>query len=403
MAHSTLFNLRPAKEHLTLFYVTMSVGGALGGVFNSILAPVIFNDIYELRIVVAIAAVLLVVKGPKVQAMDVALGALVGLVALQPITLVQTLFPEIPSGFRALGAGAILFGGYLYLAKRSYAPVIATAVVLGLAAYVASDEVLLRDRSFFGAHKVHDTSGVRKYVNGTTIHGAQRLADFGNRPNPITYYSLAGPLGQIFNSPRGMQAKTVGIVGLGVGALACYKQPSQVWDFYEIDKTVDDIARNPDFFTFMSTCAGSSPTHLGDARIVLSQQTDKKFDILVIDAYSSDAVPVHLTTLEAMQLYRDRLAPGGLLVFHISNRYFDIEVPLARGAKALGLVARIQDYNAPVLKTFNDDFSSLVVVMAGTDDAMQDLARDARWVPLTDDGGALWTDDYANPLSILYK
>lgn len=403
MAHTTLFNHRPSKEYLTLFYVTMSVGGALGGVFNSIVAPVIFNDIYELRIVVVIAALLLVIKAPKVAPIDIAMGVLVGLVALQPITLVQTLFPDIASGYRALAVGGILFGGYLFLAKRGPAPAIATAVVIGLAAYVAADEAILRDRSFFGAHKVHDVSGVRKYVNGTTIHGAQRLADFGKKPTPVTYYGAGGPMGQIFTSPRGTEAKTVGIVGLGVGALACYRQPSQNWDFYEIDKTVDDIARNPAYFTFMSSCAGSSPTYLGDARIVLDRQKDKRFDILVIDGYSSDAVPVHLTTKEAMQLYRDRLAPGGLLVFHISNRYFDIKVPLARGAEALGMVARIQDYTAPNEGVNSDDFSSLVVVMAENEEALQSLAKDPRWVPLISDGGALWTDDYANPLSILYR
>lgn len=403
MAHTALFNHRPAKDHLTLFYVTMSVGGALGGVFNSLLAPVIFDAIYELRIVVVIAAILLVARGAKIQRIDYALGALVGLLALQPISLPLTLFPDFSPGYRSLVAGLVLFAGYLYVAKRSIAPVMATAIAVGLATYVATDEVILRDRSFFGAHIVRDESGVRKYVNGTTIHGAERLAEFGKRPTPITYYSLAGPLGQIFTSPRAEQAQTVGIVGLGVGALACYMQPGRTWDFYEIDKTVDDIARNPDYFTFMSTCAGSSPTHLGDARIVLDQQKDKKFDILVIDAYSSDAVPVHLTTAEALKLYRDRLAPGGLLVFHISNRYFDIEVPLARGAEALGMVARMQNYNAPVLETFNDDFSSRVVVMAESDEAMRDLAQDPRWVPLKSDGGTLWTDDYANPLSILKK
>lgn len=403
MAHTTLFNQRPAKEHLTLFYVTMSVGGALGGVFNSLLAPVIFNAIYELRIVVVIAAILLVVRGAKIQRIDYALGALVGLIALQPMTLAHTQFPDFSLGYRALFSGAILFAGYLFVAKRSIAPVMATAIAVGVATYVASDETILRDRSFFGAHKVQEDSGVRKYVNGTTIHGAERQTDFGKRPTPITYYNRGGPLGQIFTSPRGMQAQSVGIVGLGVGALSCYLQPGQTWDFYEIDKTVDEIARNPDYFTFMSSCAGSSPTHLGDARIVLDQQTDKRFDILVIDAYSSDAVPVHLTTVEAMDLYRDRLSPGGLLVFHISNRYFDIEVPLARGAEALGMVARIQNYKAPAASGFTDDFSSVVVAMAASDDTMQDLAQDPRWVPLTGDGGALWTDDYANPLSILNK
>ena len=400
-AHSALFNRRPAKEHLTLFYVTMSVGGALGGVFNSILAPVIFNDIYELRIMVGVAALLLVAPFTKVAAIDVAIGVLVALVAIQPFVLFYDTFPNLPLVLRAALGITLLFAGYIYLAKRSIAPLVATAVVIGFAAYVTADEAIFRDRSFFGAHKIQEKAGVRRYVHGTTIHGAERLSDFGNKPVPITYYSPTGPMGQIFTSPRGLAANSVGIVGLGVGALACYKQPLQRWDFYEIDKVVDDIARNPKFFTFMSACAGPSPTYLGDARIVLEKQTDKHFDILVIDAYSSDAVPVHLTTTEAVQLYRDRLAPGGLLIFHISNRFFDIELPLARSAAELGMVSLIQNYSASKDSAAKGDLSSRVVVMAQSEADLQDLRQDSRWIALPSDGGDVWTDDYANPLSIL--
>jgi spermidine synthase len=396
-AHSVLFNCRPSKEHLTLFYVTMSVGGALGGVFNSLLAPMIFNDIYELRIMVAIAAILLVAPFSKVKGIDVAFGVVLALIAVQPFLLLYDSLPNLPVLVRALAGGAILFGGYIYLSNRSVAPMIATAVTVAFAAYVTTDDAIFKDRSFFGAHKIQEMGGFRRYVHGTTIHGAERMGDYGKRPEPITYYSLGGPMGQIFTSARGKQAKTVGIVGLGVGALACYRQDQQTWDFYEIDKTVDDIARNANYFTYMSTCAGSSPTYLGDARIVLDHQADKRFDILVIDAYSSDAVPVHLTTTEAVQLYKDRLAPGGLLIFHISNRFFDIELPLARSAEALGMPALMQNYEAPLELAKGGDFSSRVVVMG----ALQDLAQDSRWAPLKSDGGALWTDDYANPLSIM--
>ncbi len=401
MAHATLFIRRPSKEHLTLFYVTMSVGGALGGIFNSIVAPIVFNDIHELRIVVAVAAVLLVTQAAKTTARDIASGMAIGFIALLPVSLLPVLAIDVPVLVRGLAVGAILLGGYYYLAQRGQAAVAATAVAIAAGTYLASEDSVLRDRSFFGAHLVRDTTSLRQYMHGTTIHGAQRLAEFGTRPTPIVYYSLGGPMGQILTSPRGKAAKTVGIVGLGVGALSCYRQPHQDWEFYEIDKVVDEIARNPKFFTFMSSCAGDAPTHLGDARIVLDQQTGKKFDILVIDAYSSDAVPVHLTTIEAMQLYRDRLAPGGLLIFHISNRYFKIELPLGRSAAELGMAARMQFYVVPKDKPALDDFASQVVVMAEDEAALQDIATDPRWTVLRTDGGTLWTDDYANPLSIL--
>lgn len=400
-AHSTLFDHRPSKEHLTLFYVTMSVGGALGGVFNSIVAPIIFNDIYELRIVVVIATVLLLLRSAKGAPRDIILGAVLGLVAVLPFSLSEKLITGIPVMVQMLATAMILFGGFIYFAKRSYAPAAATAVLIGLATYLTPDNAILRDRSFFGVHLVQDVPEIRRYVQGNTIHGAERLADFGKRPTPITYYIPTGPMGQIFLSDRGRRAKTVGIVGLGVGALACYQTPGQSWDFYEIDKAMDDIARNPAYFTFMSNCAGDAPTYVGDARIELDKQAGKTFDILVIDAYSSDAVPVHLTTVEAMALYRDRLAPGGLLVFHISNRYFDIDVPLARSAKALGLAAWIQRYTPEGGGADGQNLPSVVVVMAEDGTPVQDIALDPRWQVLNSDGGAVWTDDYANPLSIL--
>ena len=400
-SHSALFEHRPRKEYLTLFYVTMSVGGALGGVFNSIAAPLIFNEIHEFRIVVGIAALLLIARASKTTANDVILGVLIGVVALQPLTLSQTFFPGLSLQLQSIAVGLILAASYLYYNKRGHIPAVATLLVVGLTAYLTPNEAILKKRSFFGVHMIQDLQDIRRYVHGTTIHGAERLSDFGSRPTPITYYIPTGPMGQVFQSNRGQTAKTVGIVGLGVGALSCYKQPGQSWDFYEIDKTVDDIARNPDYFTFMSSCAGQSPTHLGDARIVLETQKDKKFDILVIDAYSSDAVPVHLTTVEALALYRDRLAPGGLLVFHISNRFFDIDVPLGRSAASLGLRAWIQRYNPDGNGVDGQNLPSVVVVMAQSEDAAKDIAGDDRWQPLVSDGGRLWTDDFANPLSIL--
>ena len=401
MAHSKLFAARPSKDHLTLFYVTMSVGGAMGGVFNSILAPMLFNDIYELKVVVAVAAMLLVIKPAKLRAIDLGYGVLAGLIALLPSSLIDAVFPDMATSVKALAAAGILWAAYQYLAKRGFAPVIATYVVIVLAAYVSAKDVILRDRSFFGVHLVRDMQQVREYVQGTTIHGAERLADFGKRPTPIAYYIPSGPMGQIFLSDRGRAAKTVGIVGLGVGALSCYRQPGQVWDFYEIDKVMDDIARNPAYFTFMSSCAADTSTYLGDARIELEKQAGKTFDILVIDAYSSDAVPVHLTTVEAMDLYSHMLTPGGLLIFHISNRYFDIDVPLARSANTLGLRAWIQRYQPEDTGTDGQNPPSTVVAIAAAGTAAPDIAQDPRWVALQSDGGPVWTDDYANPLSIL--
>jgi hypothetical protein len=401
MAHQRLYEARPHQSYLTLFYVIMSVGGALGGLFNSIFAPMVFNEFFELRITVALSALLIVAFGTRLRAFDALFGVVLGLIALMPLSIGFTYFegtsPKILAAIIATLFAVILWK----YNTRSYAVVTALFTLIVGASFASYEPSIFADRSFFGAHRVVDRDGLRLYANGTTMHGAERVADLTvPRPSGMAYYHSFGPMGQIMSSPRGQSAKSVGIVGLGVGALACYKAPGQSWHFYEIDQKVDEIARNPALFTFMSNCADDAPTHLGDARIVLDQQKDIRFDILVIDAYSSDTVPVHLTTTDALALYKSRLNPGGLLVFHISNRYYQIDLPLARSAASLGMTAMMQIHNdAKDLE--KGLFPSTVVIMAQDPADLGDLAKDARWTPLISDGKPEWTDDYANLLSIL--
>jgi spermidine synthase len=218
-------------------------------------------------------------------------------------------------------------------------------------------------------------------------------------PTPLFYYHPQGPMARVMTSATGLAATDIGVIGLGVGSLACYTQPGQSWQFYEIDTMVDRVARDPAFFTFISDCNPDAPTHIGDARVVLAQQTDTQYDILVVDAYSSDAVPVHLTTNEALKLYRDRLKPGGIIMFHITNRYYDLSRPLARSAADLGLSAYIQRYDgAPDVQS---NSSSKVVIMSPDPASIAPFAADPKWDPVENDGGRIWTDDYANLLAIL--
>ncbi|HLQ20392.1 MAG TPA: fused MFS/spermidine synthase, partial [Tabrizicola sp.] len=223
----------------------------------------------------------------------------------------------------------------------------------------------------------------------------------GSRPTPLTYYHPKGPMAQIVTTPRATPVKSVGIVGLGVGSLACYTQPGQDWHYYEIDQKVVDIARDPSLFTFMSSCAPDPKIHLGDARIVLQGQTDLKFDVLVVDAYSSDAIPVHLTTLEAIQLYLDRLNQGGILVFHVSNRYYDLAQPLSAAAEALGLEARIRNQPFDEIKDIPGAMPSTVVVMARSVPELGVAATDPAWQPLPKAEIELWTDDHSDLLAAL--
>jgi hypothetical protein len=401
-AHRMLFLSRPDAAQLTVFYLTMSVGGALGGLFNSLVAPVIFNDFHELWITVGLTALLLIDATVRPDRRAVAIGVMVGGVAILPAAL--HIYGSHEDALRptALTVAAILAPG-LWLVRRNGASAAAAAIfALIVAVFATQGTAIHRDRSFFGAHEVLDRDGVRFYTNGTTVHGAERQADLaGGKPAPLMYYTPDGPMGQVLTSDWAKGADRIGVVGLGVGSLACYARPGQDWHFYEIDRVVDDIARNPAWFTFMHACAGDAPTHLGDARIVLSQQADMTFDLLVIDAYSSDAVPVHLTTVEAMALYRDRLAPGGLMLFHISNRFYAIDRPLGRSAEALGLTARIQRFIPAIPATDMSVSASVVVAVGAAGGAIDRLAQDPRWQPLPSDGGPVWTDDRADPLSIL--
>ena len=401
MAHQKLYDARPSQGHLTLFYVIMSVGGAIGGLFNSIFAPLLLNDFYELRITVAVAALLLLASGSKLRPKDAAFGIVTGLIALLPLSLGQTILKGSGHSIIAVAVIVALLSGLWISRNRGYAVVTAVMTTMIGAGFASYEPSIFRDRSFFGPHRVVDRDSLRLYANGTTFHGAERIKDLtAERPSPMAYYHEGAPMGQILSSVRGQAARTVGIVGLGVGALACYKNTNQDWHFYEIDQKVNEIARNPNLFTFMSNCAGNSPTHLGDARIVLDQQKDLRFDILVIDAYSSDTVPIHLSTVEALQLYRDRLNPDGIIVFHISNRYYEIEKVLSRSAEALGMKGLLQN-QTDTTGLENGLFPSKVMVIGADDAALGDLTQDPRWVPVPSDGGRLWTDDYANLLSIL--
>ncbi|MEQ8897101.1 MAG: fused MFS/spermidine synthase [Roseovarius sp.] len=405
-AHRRLYKARPAGHGLTGFYLTMSVGGALGGLFNSIVAPVAFSGLQELLITTVLAVLLFIpfATTARETLTRITTGAAIGLALSLPALL---------TGLAATGRDdwtmvlLILFiGAMLGLVRLRHSPLAcfgAGTVALVIGALHIPDASLLRDRSFFGIHVIMEDGGLRIYGNGTTAHGAQHLADDDSpRPEPLYYYHRNGPMAQVLTSARGTAAGTVGVVGLGVGSLACYKQPGQDWHFYEIDPLVDRIARSPEHFRFLSACAPDAPTHMGDGRMVLDRQTDLRFDILVIDAYSSDAVPVHLTTNEAMQLYLDRLSPEGILLYHISNRYYDIDVPLARSAADLGLAARVQHYKGNAQDDAGDIASS-VVMLARTPAAFGDIADDPRWQVLQSDGGRLWTDDYANLISIMKR
>jgi hypothetical protein len=266
-----------------------------------------------------------------------------------------------------------------------------------------NQSVIARARSFYGAYFIADRGEYRVLIHGTTIHGAQSL-----RPQtkciPRTYYFPNGPLGHLFMSFQGEQAKSdIAVVGLGAGTIAGYAQPGQRWTFYEIDPTVERIARDPRYFTLLRDCAPQARVILGDARISLAREPDGTHDLIILDAFSSDAIPVHLLTREAVELYFRKLSPHGVLAFHISNRYFDLRPVLSRLARDAHVVAYLRsDFDVTPADARAGKESSQWVVMARRPEDLGGLLNDKNWFPsLPNVTGAAWTDDYSNVLGAL--
>jgi spermidine synthase len=264
-----------------------------------------------------------------------------------------------------------------------------------------SGTVIHRERSFYGVHTVQRNpyDQTMQLTHGTTLHGKQFMEPKLRR-EPLTYYHRTGPIGQVFEAVHaGGRKPRVGVVGLGTGTQAAYGRSGQAFTFYEIDPAVVSIAENPRYFTFLADARRRGvdlKIVLGDARIRLTEAPDHSFDLLVVDAFSSDAIPAHLLTKEALLLYRKKLAPGGVLAFHISNRYLDLEPVLGNLASHLGMVGVHQhdlDMTAP------GKSSSIWVALAR---APEDLAalkekHGERWRPLRNDPNlSLWTDDFHN-------
>ena len=396
-AHRALYLSRPGTAGLTAFYVVMSVGGALGGFFNSILAPLLFDGLYEVPLTILLAGLVLMPQRDRIGVTGLGRAAIVALLAF----LLGWLEGRwgVPGHVTDLAAAAVLAGALLALAG----PVWATgAIVLFVGAELVHDvgaRSLHRDRSFFATHLVREDDGFHIYSNGTTMHGIQ-IADGGAaRPVPQSYYHPSGPMARVVTADALPPAASIGVVGLGVGSLACYATPAQHWEFYEIDPAVVAIARDESLFTFLADCAPDAPIHLGDARLRLEDE-GPAFDVLVIDAYSSDAVPLHLLTEEAFAIYTSRLAEGGVLVLHLSNRYYDLIPPAARLAREAGLTARVERHR-PGEDEEGFASASYVVAMSADEGHLAAVTRTGGWEDLAPDGRAAWTDDRASLLSAL--
>jgi hypothetical protein len=279
-----------------------------------------------------------------------------------------------------------------------------TVFLLATSTLARLDGVIFADRSFYGTLAVRHTAdgNFHVFLHGTTIHGAQ-ATDPSRRTTPLTYFTLPGPAGDFVRAARSRgRTDQVAVVGLGAGTLACQAQPGERFTFYEIDPLVLRTAADPALFSYLRDCPGSRDVVLGDARVALSHRADARYGLIVLDAFSSDAVPVHLLTRQAVELYRARLEPGGLIAFNITNRYLDLEPVLGRVAAALGAscVSRL-DSNDDGAAFGPGKSGSHWLALAGTPTELGSLGTDPRWQPCRVSSGRVWTDDYANLVGAL--
>jgi hypothetical protein len=411
VCHGELAKHRPHTKYLTLFYLIMSFAGMLGGMFNSFVAPFIFNGIYEYPLM--IIAALLLRPSPKGETwMDKAEQA--AFPALLIIFALMAYFAAVDLGqyMDHIGTALILFIGLSYAyRKQAISFALLTGIVIfsivGLRLYMSN--TVYKERTFFGVLSVRDSvlmdengkpERYKELFHGTTKHGAQRAGRHSKEP--LTYYSRPGPMGQLFKTFDNSNAEwNIGVVGLGAGALACYAKPTQAWSFYEIDPIVIEVAKDTQYFSYLSRCTPKAAMIIGDARLSLQGEEDGKFDLLVIDAFSSDSVPTHLLTQEALSLYMNKLSANGVLAFHITNRHLALKKVLADHARQLNYAALIQEFKpkkAMLLVVATDWF-----VFAKTEQSLAPLYQKGlgRWQkPALYFDMKPWTDDFTNVVGI---
>ncbi len=409
--HGLLAEDRPETDHLTEFYLWISLGGVLGGVFTALVAPALFPGLLEVPALLILSCFLFSrqafqdrltrwLTGVAATIAAIALGvahffdattiaiSTPTTIALTVITLTAALaiLRFTPARFSFLLAG---------LAAASFLVILRP-----------SPQVLVQERSFFGVHRVEvDPSGTFHILyHGTTRHGAQSLQP-ELRHLPLAYYYPTGPADEIFSViNRRSSVHPTAVIGLGTGSIAAYASPSRIMHFFEIDPVVKEIASDPELFTFLADCGESCQVTLGDGRLQLAA-SHESFELIVLDAYTSSAIPVHLLTREAFELYLDHLTTGGLIAVHISNRYLDLQPPLTALAQDLGLTVR---HRVDRVRNDHPYFdlqanSSSWLLLSRTPEDMRELAIDPQWqTPTVDLDVRVWTDDFADLLSTYF-
>jgi hypothetical protein len=402
--HADLAADRPDASRLTEFYFWLSFGGMLGGLFNTLVAPQLFNSVAEYPIAVLLGCLLvrpLQATSPDARRAAVAPVA-TGLLTAAALVLPREFELPISVQLAALGIPALLvFSQRRQGARFGWSA--AAMLAAGLAFSLPAGRVLYATRTFFGVYRVSEdpTSRYHGLAHGTTLHGMQSLAP-DRRREALTYYHSTGPFGQAWRAlPSAARGRAIAAVGLGIGTLATYAGPDQQWTFFEIDPAIEQIARRPEWFTFLPACGTHCTVVTGDARISLAAMPEHGYDLIVLDAFSSDSIPLHLMTREAMDMYLSRLAPGGAILMHISNRHLQLAPIVGRLAADRGLAA-VRRVESGGRDWPEGKHGSDWIAMSRNAADVAPLVANNGWTRLDASPSVpLWTDDFSNILSVL--
>jgi hypothetical protein len=423
MCHSQLAALKPSASKLTEFFLILSIGGALGGFFNAIIAPSFFIIPIEYGLVLILALFVRHYQKPANSFSD----ALVEFrrvlrfksggfsdfeKILNSFLFFVFLFFAVFSTEATFKFLAALIFAYVLLncaEKRWLFAVLSTVLLIF---FMPGSEwnnsnfqdVKYRDRNFFGVMKVVDTEEeVRMLLHGTTNHGTQPL-DPALRLEKVSYYGEDSPISDIFEALDQRNGKqNIAILGLGIGVTACYQKADRHFDFFEIDPAIVEIAQNKELFTYLSDCKSPYDVILGDARLTMAKQPDQRYDLILADAFSSDNVPAHLLTQEAIKMYLTKLKPDGFLVFHVSNNHLDLEPMLAKSVQEMGLFSVAKASIGDELKGTKIGFyPAHFIVISANDSVLETLrAKFTDWSDGRTRGGIEpWTDQFSNIVSV---
>jgi hypothetical protein len=414
VCHGELAKRRPLARYLTSFYLWMSAGGMIGGISAGLIAPHVFSWIAEYPILIALA--LLCRPGLRFATDRNAIVfwivfAVAALGSMVP-RLVFGWEPEVRyyTWFLCI---LLALGVLVWRDPLKFAVLIALCFVT-IRIYEVYGVSQFSLRSFFGVHRIYETNSgqFRVLKHGTTVHGAQQLTDddgklITGRPPDIMYYYESSAMAQAVRAAREVKRGPIkmAVIGLGAGALACHTRPRETVTYYEIDPSVIRIATDNEWFTYLSKCAPNAQLVLGDARLTLADAPDGQYDIILVDAFSSDAIPIHLLTREAMAVYLKRLSPRGLVVMHVSNRHLELASVVGGIARANGMVAMVNRGDSDQEADSSDyKFVGTVTAAARVNADFGTLPRNKDWQALNPDPRQwVWTDDYSNVIGSMLR